>query len=237
MLRADSVRRSAMTRRRPMIFTSSVPLRASRVALARAFIDGGAPLRGARGERGVDVARLDAARGTRARDGRQVETGFGGAAAAGRRRHDAPGLVRAGAVGAGRRGLGGRRDFAFLVGRRATARHFGLVGCAALRGQGFRRRRRRRLRGRRIAGGGRGGVGVEHHQLRAHGHHVAGLPGDGEDAAGDRRGHFDRGLLGHDFAHDLVFLHEIAGLHVPGDDFRGNRAFAEIRHLEYVAAH
>ena len=43
MLRADSVSRSAITRRRPMIFTSSVPLRGSRVALARAFIDGGAP--------------------------------------------------------------------------------------------------------------------------------------------------------------------------------------------------
>ena len=43
MLRADSVSRSAITRRSPMIFTSSVPSRASRVALARAFMDGGAP--------------------------------------------------------------------------------------------------------------------------------------------------------------------------------------------------
>ena len=43
MLRADSVRRSAITRRRPMIFTSSVPLRGSRVALARAFMEGCAP--------------------------------------------------------------------------------------------------------------------------------------------------------------------------------------------------
>ena len=43
MLRADSVRRSAITRRRPMIFTSSVPLRGACGALARALIDGGAP--------------------------------------------------------------------------------------------------------------------------------------------------------------------------------------------------
>ena len=45
--------------------------------------------RGARGQRGVDVARLDAARGPVPDDGSQVESGLGGAAARGRRRHDA----------------------------------------------------------------------------------------------------------------------------------------------------
>ncbi len=38
--------------------------------------------RRARGQRGVDVTRLDAARGPGARDGRQIEPGLGGAAAA-----------------------------------------------------------------------------------------------------------------------------------------------------------
>ena len=183
--------------------------------------------RGAGGQRRIDVARLDASGRARARDGRQIESGFGGAAPRGRRGHDATRLVSAGAIAAAA---------AACVSSPAGAAGFvaGAARCGVSGNSGGGRRRA--CRGR-VAGGRGGGVGVEHHELGAHGHHVARLAADGEDPPGDRRRHLHRGLLGHDFAHDLVFLHEIAGLHVPGDHFGGDRAFTQVRHLEYVAAH
>ena len=46
--------------------------------------------------------------------------------------------------------------------------------------------------------------------------------------AAELRGNFHGGLIRHDFEHDLVFLNDIARLHVPLDDFAFHHAFAEV---------
>ena len=93
--------------------------------------------------------------------------------------------------------------------------------------------RLRRARGLR----GRGARGVECDEFGADRDHVARLPGEGNDAPADGRRNLDRRLVGHDLGDDLVFRDRVADLDLPLDDFGRDRAFAEVRHLENVAAH
>ena len=136
----------------------------------------------------------------------------------GRRGHD-PALLRRGAVAAGCRR---RRCCQPAAPRR-------------LRGAPSRSPQVRRCRRRRAPL--RSPPHVEHDQRRAHRHLVARCAGDRHHPAAHRRRHFHRRLVGHDFDDELVFGHGVARLGVPGDDFRLDRAFTQIRHLEDELAH
>ncbi len=79
--------------------------------------------------------------------------------------------------------------------------------------------------------------GVKARKFCPHGHDIAGLTRDAQDAPADRGWDFDHRLVGGHFHQRLVFLEKIARLDVPGDDLRRYGALAQIRELEYVAAH
>ena len=71
----------------------------------------------------------------------------------------------------------------------------------------------------------------------AHGHHLAHRAAQGQHFAGNRRGNFHRGLIGHHIGQDLVLGHHVTDLHMPGDQLDFCNAFADIRHLDYVNTH
>ena len=150
-----------------MIFTSSVPLRGA-CGRWRGIHRRRRTARGAGGQRGIDVARLDAARGPV-----PVTVARSSPASAARRRDAGDTMTRADLPS----------PLPCAIGRGDGSRFSRLLRGAALR--------RQRLGGggagvfarRCIARGGGGGIGVEHHELGADGDHVAGLPCDGEDAA------------------------------------------------------
>src|SRR5262249_33660565 len=80
-------------------------------------------------------------------------------------------------------------------------------------------------------------LGLEHDELGAYRHHVSRRARGRDHAATYRCGHLDRRLLGHDLDHHVVLGDDITGLHAPADDLRLDRALAQIRQLEDVAAH
>src|SRR6185369_8352399 len=78
---------------------------------------------------------------------------------------------------------------------------------------------------------------LQHDELGADGDVIARLTAERHDAAGDRRGHLDHGLVGRHLDHRLVLGDVVADFDVPRDDLGGDRAFAEIRKLHHMAAH
>src|SRR6202030_3082855 len=78
---------------------------------------------------------------------------------------------------------------------------------------------------------------LEHDERRADRDLVARRAADRYDSAADGRRHFHRRFVGHHLDDELILGHGVARLGMPGDDFRIHRAFAQIRHLEYVLAH
>ena len=92
------------------------------------------------------------------------------------------------------------------------------------------RRLRRRFLGRLAAV-------VDADQHRAHRHHLPDRAAELDHAAGHRRGHFDRGLVGHHVAQRLVLGDAVAHLDVPLDDLHFGDAFADVRHADDVHAH
>ena len=78
---------------------------------------------------------------------------------------------------------------------------------------------------------------VEHHEVGADRPLLAGLAVDRDDSAGDRRGQFDRRLVGHDLDERIFFPDYLARLDVPGDDLGLGHALADIRQLDDVAGH
>ena len=51
------------------------------------------------------------------------------------------------------------------------------------------------------------------------------------------RGYFDRRLVGHHRAENIVLAHEVADLDLPLDQFGLGDAFADVGHLDHVLAH
>ena len=96
----------------------------------------------------------------------------------------------------------------------------------------------RRSRGRgRFSGRIPRAFDLELHQRRPDGQLLARFAVGGQHLAGDGRGQFDRGLVGHDVGDDLVLGDRIADLDVPGDQFGLGGAFAHVGQFEDVAAH
>jgi hypothetical protein len=62
-------------------------------------------------------------------------------------------------------------------------------------------------------------------------------PGHFDNAAGDRRLHLHRRLVGHHVGELLILLDHVADLDVPGDDLGLGNAFADVGQLEFVARH
>ena len=108
-----------------------------------------------------------------------------------------------------------------------------------LRGFGFRGRCRLGLRRHRSGLGGRiaRALDLELHQRGADGQLLARFAVGGEHLAGDGRGQFDRGLVGHDVGDDLVLGDHVADLDVPADQFGLGGAFTDVGQFEDVAAH
>ena len=128
------------------------------------------------------------------------------------------------------------------VGRRATKsttlsrwpaldglrRRLGLArrGCAASAVGGALGRGRRRC-GRRRRGGA-GAVVLDAQDRLADLDLVAGLDLDVFDCAGDRRGHFDRRLVGFELEHRLILRQRVAGLHEHAQDIAGGDVLAQL---------
>ena len=125
------------------------------------------------------------------------------------------GLVAAGGGGVGTSGDGGGA---------ATGTEGGGTAAAA------RRRLRRRFLGRLAAV-------VDADQHRPHRHHLPDRAAEFDHAAGHRRGHFDRGLVGHHVAQRLVLGDAVADLDAPLDDLDFGDAFADVRHADDRDAH
>ncbi len=96
------------------------------------------------------------------------------------------------------------------------------------RRRGGGRRRRGRVGGRRVAHADDRGPDVDCQAL-----------GDQQfgDGAGERRGQFDEGFCGLDFAQDIVDGHRVAGFDLPGDDLGLGQPFAHIGEVELVESH
>ncbi len=62
-----------------------------------------------------------------------------------------------------------------------------------------------------------------------HLHHVTNLAVGLHHDAAARRGDGDRGLVGHDLDHRLVFFDDFAGLDEPRDDFAFCHALTDVR--------
>ncbi len=82
-----------------------------------------------------------------------------------------------------------------------------------------------------------GTLDLELHQRRSDRRHLPRLAVQGDDLACHRRGHLHRRLVGHHVDHVLVLVHVVADLHMPGDDLRFRRAFADIGQLEHITTH
>ena len=78
---------------------------------------------------------------------------------------------------------------------------------------------------------------LQPHDRRADRHRVADLGAQPQDLAIDRRGDFDRRLVGHHGGEHRVLAHEVADLDVPFDEFGLGDAFADIGQLDDVFAH
>ena len=66
---------------------------------------------------------------------------------------------------------------------------------------------------------------------------VAGFAVEGDDLAGDGRGHLHGRFVGHHIDERGVFFDDVADMHVPGDDFRFSGAFADVGEFENELGH
>ena len=74
-------------------------------------------------------------------------------------------------------------------------------------------------------------------QLGADGQHLADFAAERQHAAGDGGRNLDRRLVGQHVRERLIFVHLVADLDVPGNEFDFGDAFAQIGHLDRVCAH
>ena len=96
---------------------------------------------------------------------------------------------------------------------------------------------RRRLRLRLGAPGRLLAVRPEPDQGRPHGDGFPDFGAEPENLAGNGRGYFDRRLVGHHGAENIVLAHEVADLDLPLHQFGLGDAFADIGHLDHALAH
>ncbi len=135
--------------------------------------------------------------------------------------------VRTGAFDLLKRHARGRRSGAGRRGRQHARRTGGLGNR-----RGGRRGRARRGFG---FGFGNGALGLELRQGRADGQHLADRAVDRDHAAGNRRGHLHRRLVGQHVHQGLLLGDLVPDLHVPGRDFGLGYALADVGQAEDVA--